>query len=211
MDADQPQGGAAVDEAVDDGVLHWLRRAVELQEAPCLLVAAAHERAGVSCVHPERVHELDQDLGLLDGVQVLALEVLLGLGEEPIPRLPEPLVDEAGDLVQAGQLRGPPPPLTGDDDVVARSGLVRPHDDWLADPGPLETVGQRLEAGGVEVLADLAIGSWADVVEREGEQLGHRGTAGRGASAASRHAVRNTAAMRQAIPRRWLQVLGREA
>ena len=95
VDADQLQRGPGVDEPGHDGVLHGLRRRLDLQEPPGLLVAPPDERAGLLGVDPEGLHELDQDGRLLDRVQVLPVEVLLGLGEEPLLRVVEALVDQA--------------------------------------------------------------------------------------------------------------------
>jgi hypothetical protein len=87
------------------------------------------------------------------------VEVLLCLGEEALLRIGEVLVDEAGDLGESGQLGGTPSPFAGDDAVVTWRGLVGPHDDWLADTGTPEAVGERLKSSRIEVASSLPLDS----------------------------------------------------
>jgi len=158
LDPDQLESSTPVDHPGDHGVLYRLRPLVELEEPAGLLIAPTDQSAGVARVDAEGVHELDQDLRLLDGVEVLALQVLLGLGQEPVLALVEPVVDGTGDLTEAGQLGSAPTPLPRHDAKAPRLRLVRGDDDRLADARALEALGQRLEASGVEVAARLAFG-----------------------------------------------------
>ena len=77
---------------------------------------------------PELLDEPSIALGLLEGVEVGALEVLdqgqlEGLGRRDV-------TDHGRDLVQARELRGPPAALAGDESVV---GPVAPHEHRLDD------------------------------------------------------------------------------
>jgi hypothetical protein len=173
VDADQLQAGAGVDEARDDGVPHRLRRRVELQEPADLLVAPPDQRPGLLRIDAEGLHELDQGGRLLNRIQVLPVEVLLGLGEQAPLRVGERLVDQARDLGEAGQLGSPPSSLTRDDAVVAWDGLVWPYDDWLADPGAPQALGQGQESGRVEVTSSLPLRGGRNALHAQAYQVGH--------------------------------------
>lgn len=169
VDSRELQRGARVDVPLGDRVPDRLRRVVYLDEPPRLLVAPSDERAGVSRVDAKRIHEPDQDSRLLDRVQVLAVEVLLGVREEPLLRIGKRLVNEARHLREPGQLRCPPTAFTGDDSVVAGRGLVRTHDDRLADTGALEAHRQRLQAGWVELPPSLFARRGQDPVDADAD------------------------------------------
>ena len=77
-------------------------------------------------------------LGLLHRVQVLPLKVFdqAKLHDLPVIRLD----DDGGDLVQSGGLGRPPPPLSGDDLIIARG--QPPHRQGLDDPVDPDRLGQ---------------------------------------------------------------------
>jgi hypothetical protein len=79
-------------------------------------------------------------------------QVLLGLREQLLLGIREPVVHDARDLGQTGELGCAPPPLAGDDPVAPGLGLEGRDDDGLAETGPLQARGKMLERRRVQVL-----------------------------------------------------------
>jgi hypothetical protein len=100
----------------------------------------------------ELVEEGAVGLGLLDGIEPLALQVL----DERQLQAPlfGHLPDDGGDLEQTGALGGTPATLPGHDLVAPPAR--RPDHDRLQDSVVLQRAGQGLEGGLVEVLPRLA-------------------------------------------------------
>ena len=172
LQAEQGAGVALADLVGADGVLDLVgqleqadqvgdRRAVDAQAAGQLFLGAAVTRQVVA-----------EGRGLVDGVEVLALEVL------DHRQLEDPLVVEVehpgGDLVELGLDAGAEPALAGDELVAQPDGA---DEDRLEHPVLAERVGQRRDLGGVELAAGLErVG--VDLIDGEVDQLGRLERAG---------------------------------
>ena len=134
---------------------HLADRARQLEQPQ--QIRDRHSRAadgvgGVGMREPEFLDEPVQRARLLDGVQVLALDVL---DERDGDRgFVGDVADDGRDRLQARHLRGAPAALAGDDLVLrlaARDVRQRPHDDRLHDALGLDRFGEL----GQRVLAHV--------------------------------------------------------
>jgi hypothetical protein len=111
------------------------------------------------------VHELLKGLGLLDGIEVLAEEILHQRDLGVVVAVDE----DGGDGSEARLARRGAAPLAGDD--VDQAGLrVLTADDGLDDPHLGDRGGQLFEGHGVHVLAGLH-GVWLKLGQRRHVEL----------------------------------------
>ena len=124
----------------------------------------ADARRDVLLRHVIAVHQLFVALGLLQRVEVLALQIL---DERQLRRLAVVrLDDDGGNLGQAREPRGAPAALARDDLIIA--GAEPPHGQRLQDAVLADRVRQLVERRVVEALARL-VGVALDL--RDGEAL----------------------------------------
>ncbi len=118
------------------------------------MAATFVQRLGQSFLRmAEAVHQLPVGGGLLDRIQVGALDILddrdldhIGIGK---------LADDDRQFVQLRHLRRTPAAFAGDDLVQTLAGRVRTHDQRLQHTATAQRIGQFLQGFGVEMTARL--------------------------------------------------------
>ena len=117
---------------------HLLRQGQQTEHVGDGRAGLAHALGHLLLSQTVFLHQHLIALGLLHRVQVLPLEVLdqAKLHDLSVIRLD----DNGGDLVQSGGLGRPPPPLSGDDLIIARG--QPPHRQGLDDPVDPDRLGQ---------------------------------------------------------------------
>ena len=132
---------AFADETLGDGVLDRLARVEQAHRVGDARAGAADLLGDLLLGQLELAHEASEGVGLLERVEVGALDVL---HERQLQLLPvgRRAADDGRDAGQAGDPRGAQASLAGDEPVAVDRLL---HDDRLEDAVGLDAAGQRLE------------------------------------------------------------------